>query len=82
MTRTLLWLVGGLFTATGIFSLLFSFETPFGGDMATTLDRVGWDATGDITTTPAFMVAVVCLLIGVPTLIGLNATAWKQTGGY
>lgn len=82
MTRTILWLVGGLCCAVGILSLLFSFEVPLGGDIATSLDRVGWDATGDVTTTPRFVVAMICLAVGVPTLVGLNATAWKQTGGY
>lgn len=80
--RTFLWVLGGVLCATGLMSLLFAFETPFGGDIATTLDRVGWDAVGDVTTTPQALVTMLCLGLGLPILIGLNAGAWKQTGGY
>jgi hypothetical protein len=82
MARSVMWIVGGILCATGVVSLLFTFETPFGGDIATSLDRVGWDAVADVTTTPSATLAFLCLALGVPILVGLNATAWKQTGGY
>ncbi|MFZ5475608.1 MAG: hypothetical protein ACOZNI_02435 [Myxococcota bacterium] len=82
MVRTVMWIVGGVLVATGVLSLFFTFETPYGGDIATTLDRVGWDAVADFTTTPTAALAAICLLLGIPILVGLNATAWKQTGGY
>ena len=81
MARTLLWILGGGLCATGILSLLFSFGTPW-GDIALNLSSTGWDAVGDITTTPMAMVALVCIGVGVPILVALNATAWKSTGGY
>jgi hypothetical protein len=37
---------------------------------------------GDVKTTGFFPVAVLCIGIGAPILIALNATAWRKTGGY
>jgi hypothetical protein len=90
MFRAFLWLVGGLCCAVGVLSLLFSFETPFknpelshfSNDIGVTLSSVGWDAVADVTTTGAFPLAVIGIGIGLPILVGLNATAWRSTGGY
>lgn len=82
MARTIAWIIGGALCATGILSLLFTFQVPFGGDINQTLDRVGWDAMGDITTSSSAPLAFLCLALGIPILVGLNATAWKSTGGY
>lgn len=85
--RTVLWIVGGLLVATGIMSLLFSFGA-FGAvgsdenDMARNLSTLGWDAIHHIAPTSMAPVAFGCIFLGVPILIGLNATAWKKTGGY
>ena len=80
-SRTAGWIVGGLLVATGVINLLFSFGTPY-GDIALSLDKVGNDAIGDLGTTGRFMISVFCLGIGIPTLVSLNATQWKNTGGY
>lgn len=82
MTRTIFWILGGALCATGLLSALFSFGVPFGGDIATSLDRVGWDAVGDLTTQGPVGLMVLGFGLGVPILIALNATAWKSTGGY
>jgi hypothetical protein len=81
MARTFAWILGGLFTSFGVLSLLFSFGAPW-GDIATGLDHAGFDAMGDVATTARFGVAAICIAIGLPILVGLNATAWKQTDGY
>ena len=81
MFRSVLWVLGGLLCAIGSMSLLFAFGTP-DGDMATTLSSVGWDAVADIQPTGAAPLAGICLALGIPLLVGLNATAWKHTGGY
>jgi hypothetical protein len=81
MARTLLWLLGGVLCSTGIMCLLFSFGTPW-GDIALNLSQTGFDAVGDITTTPTATFAFFCIATGVPILVALNATAWKSTGGY
>lgn len=81
MPRTALWLVGGLCCALGLLSLLFSFATPW-GPISVHLSEVGWDAAADIATTDQFPLAVMYGVLGVPLLIWLNATAWRETGGY
>lgn len=81
MARTLLWIAGGILCATGILNLLFSFGAPY-GPMSTSIAAAGFDGLGDLGPTDNFMLSVVCFVLGVPTLITLNATAWKQTGGY
>jgi hypothetical protein len=81
MYRSVLWVLGGLLCSIGAMSLLFAFGTP-DGDMATTLSSVGWDAVADIEPTGAAPLAAICLALGIPLLVGLNATAWKHTGGY
>lgn len=79
--RTVLWIAGGLLTATGILTLLFSFAAPY-GDFSTSIAQAGWDGIGDIGFTDKAKFAFFCLIVGAPTLIGLNATAWRKTGGY
>ena len=81
MGRTAAWIFGGICCASGILNLIFSFAAPY-GDMSTAIDKAGWDGIEDIAFTGRFMFSVVCIGIGVPTLIGLNAGAWKSTGGY
>ncbi len=81
MARTLLWITGGVLVATGMISLFFSFGTPW-GDIAENLSQTGWDAVADIEGKPSIAITLFGLGLGIPLLIGLNATAWKATGGY
>ena len=86
MVRSALWILGGLLCAIGAMSLLFSFGAALDGkpvgDMATSLNAVGWDGVGDVTALSAAPLAMLGLALGLPILVGLNATAWKKTGGY
>ena len=79
--RTVLWIVGGLLCATGIMTLLFSFGAPY-GDVSTSIAQAGWDGIDDIAVTGRAKLAFGCLFLGIPILVGLNATAWRKTGGY
>lgn len=79
--RTVGWLFGGMACAIGILTMMFSWDTG-GADIALSLDRLGWDAVSDIAPNRSFPIAVVALLLGAPTLIYLNATQWRNTGGY
>ncbi len=81
MSRTVFWLLGGALCAAGIMSLLFSFGADY-GDFSTSLSAAGNDGMEDIRTTDMFPVALLCIGLGAPILIGLNATAWRKTGGY
>lgn len=87
--RAIGWIIGGALCAAGVLNLLFSFGLPGGADhqfgtndIARSLDRVGFDAIQDLTVYPRFLISAICLGIGLPTLVGLNATQWKNTGGY
>lgn len=81
MARTLGWILGGVLCGTGIMTLLFSFGAEY-GDMSTSIAQAGWDGIGDIALTGKAPFAFLCIFLGAPILVGLNATAWKQTGGY
>lgn len=80
--RAIAWLIGGALCGTGILNLLFSFGLPSGQDIALSLDVVGFDAIQDLTVHSRFFISVVCIGLGLPTLVYLNATQWKNTGGY
>lgn len=79
--RTIGWLFGGVCCAVGILTMMFSWDSG-GADIALSLDRVGNDALGKVGPNGNFPMAVAALLIGAPTLIYLNATQWRNTGGY
>jgi hypothetical protein len=79
--RTIGWIAGGVLCATGILTLLFSFDSG-GADIALSLDRVGFDAMGDVGPNGNFVYAAACIALGLPTLVYLNATQWRNTGGY
>ncbi|MSQ03820.1 MAG: hypothetical protein EXR71_18355 [Myxococcales bacterium] len=79
--RTIGWLVGGVCCANGILTMIIAWDSG-GNDIALSLSRVGWDALGDLGPNEHFPLAVASLLIGVPTLLYLNATQWRNTGGY
>lgn len=79
--RTAGWILGGILCATGILTLLFSFDSG-GADIALSLDRVGWDAAAEVGPNGNFPFAALCIALGLPTLVYLNATQWRNTGGY
>jgi hypothetical protein len=82
MFRTVLWVLGGMFCAMGVLNLFFAFHTPFGGGMSVTISAVGWDGVAHVTPTDNFPFALLGVALGLPILVGLNASAWKLTGGY
>lgn len=79
--RTLGWLLGGVLLATGIITLMFSFDSG-GADIALSLERVGWDAVGDVGPNANFPYAMACIVLGAALVIPLNANQWRHTGGY
>lgn len=79
--RTIGWLFGGVCCAVGILNMMFAWDSG-GADIDLSLDRVGWDAMGKVGPNGTFPLAIGALLVGAPTLIYLNATQWRNTGGY
>jgi hypothetical protein len=49
---------------------------------STSYSKYGYDASLDVTITSNGMTAIGCLLLGLITLVGANAGAWKDTQGY
>lgn len=91
MGRTLAWIFGGLCCAAGVIGLLTSFGpeytvgtcvAPSCAGISTALDKAGWDALGDFALKGTASAAIPLILLGLFTLAGLNASAWKTTGGY
>ena len=81
MARTVFWLIGGALCAAGFLSLLFSFGAEY-GEFSQAISAAGFDGMEDVRTTGFFPFTLLCLGLGAPILIGLNATAWRKTGGY
>ncbi len=80
--RTIFWLVGGVSTGLGILlATLYGFEMP-GGEIATQVSQLGFDALPHVAITGTGYIAIALVLIGACMMIKANATAWKQTGGY
>ena len=73
--------IGGLLLGTGIVNLYYSFgwdEGPMGQDFS----GVGFSGVDNIGLLPAAEYSVPLIVMGVMILVGLNANAWRHTGGY
>jgi len=80
--RTVMLIGGGVCVGTGILTAaLGGFGVP-GGDVATQISKLGYDAVGDLTIFPSGYVALVLFFTGLFLLIAANAGAYKETGGY
>lgn len=73
---------GGLCTGAGIMTMLFSWDTKMGGDMATHISKVGYQGLTDWTATSNAPIAFGLIFVGIAMMVFGNATAWKETGGY
>ena len=90
MKSSWFWIVGGILIGTGFLFLIGAFgDTGFGLLMdntqqhaSTSYSKYGYDASLDVTITSNGMTAIGCLLLGLITLVGANAGAWKDTQGY
>ncbi len=91
MSRGLVWVSGGVCCAIGLLSLIYSFgptytegncPSPSCAGINTALSLAGWDAMADIGLKDPAFIAIPMLGLGMMVLVGMNAVAWKQTGGY
>lgn len=76
------YLVGGLFTGTGIMGLYDSFGWT-GGPLNSDFAQVGFTGLDNIGRLAASDWSIVVLVIGIVTLVVTNSRAWRDTvGGY
>lgn len=72
---------GGLLLGAGIIMLWYSFGIPE-GSMHDHLSSLGASGLDQIGTLPASNYSIGLILLGAIIMIGLNAVAWRRTGGY
>lgn len=91
MGRTIAWLFGGACCAGGVLNLIYSFGpaytagtclAPSCAGINTALDKAGWDALADFALKDSASLAFPLIGLGIVILVGLNAGAYKTTGGY
>ncbi|MEC7947203.1 MAG: hypothetical protein VX265_06510 [Myxococcota bacterium] len=82
MKTGLLLLIGGACMASGILTLAMGgFGVP-GGEVAQVYSQLGYDGVDNIGLTSNGMIALALCVTGACMMIGANAGAWKETGGY
>ncbi len=80
--QTILWISGGLSVGLGMVTLISGgFNQPH-GEVAVSFSKLGFDALPVLTFPTPAMVGIALIAIGAAMMIKVNATAWKQTGGY
>ncbi len=73
--------IGGLLLGTGIVNLYYSFGWD-SGPMGQDFSGVGFSGVDNISLLPSAEFSIPLVVMGVLILVGLNATAWRHTGGY
>ena len=82
MKTGIMLLVGGACVASGILTIAVGgFAVP-GGEVAQVISQLGYDGVDNLGITSSGMVAVTLCVVGAALMIGANAGAWKETGGY
>jgi hypothetical protein len=82
MKTGIMLLVGGACVASGILTIAVGgFAVP-GGEVAQVVSQLGYDGVDNLGITSSGMVAVTLCVVGAALMIGANAGAWKETGGY
>lgn len=82
LPRLIGWIFGGLCLALGFVLLYYSFGSSVPGDLNGNFHDVGFSALDNIALKPAADFSFGLLAAGALTMVFLNATAWKSTGGY
>jgi len=76
-----LFLIGGLFTGSGLLSLYWAVGYAPGG-LNEHLQQVGFNGVDNITTFGSASLSLALVVSGIMCLVIGNATAWRETGGY
>ena len=82
MKTGIMLLIGGACLGSGILTIAYGgFAVP-GGEVAQVISQLGYDGVDDVGITYSGMIALTLCVIGAALMIGANAGAWKETGGY
>lgn len=80
--RTVMLVAGGVSAGVGVMTLAMGgFGVP-GGDVATQISKLGYDAIGDLTIFPSGYAGLALFFTGLVLMVAANAGAYKETGGY
>ena len=77
-----LWLLGGILAGGGMLTMTLGGIGAPGGDVATQISKVGFDAIPEIAFTSSGMAALAMLVVGIGLMATASSSAWKETGGY
>ena len=75
-------LAGGLVLGFGIMMLPWSFGWDGGECLNCDFRGIGYTALDNLGTLPAADFSIGMIVLGFLTLVAINATAWRRTGGY
>ena len=73
--------IGGLLVGAGVVALYYSFGAE-GWQLNQDLAQSGFSGLDDIGALPASAYSLGLIAAGLVMMVALNATAWRNTGGY
>ena len=82
MKSALLWLAGGLLVGTGVALAATGGFGMEAGPTAVVFGTLGYDGLDNLQIHSQGVTAIVLFISGLACMVGANAGAWKQTGGY
>ncbi|MCB9780330.1 MAG: hypothetical protein H6742_17325 [Alphaproteobacteria bacterium] len=77
-----LWIIGAVCIASGIITMAMGGIGVPAGPTATVFGTLGYDALPDLVLNSQGFLALGLVGVGVALMVGANASAWKETGGY
>lgn len=73
---------GILTLATGGLGITDSAGNLLDLEVAEAISKLGYDGVADLVFTSSSTMAIALCVVGAAMMIGANAVAWKETGGY
>ena len=73
--------IAGVLIGSGVIALYFSFGAD-GWELGQDFARSGFTGLDDLGPLPASSFSIGLIATGIVMMVGLNASAWRNTGGY